>query len=135
MTYRTEKKEELLSFLSNSGGQALTIDEICREILDGDKGKSTVYRLISRLVDDGRVRRISDGKTRRVTYQYIAAGHCAEHLHLKCKECGRLFHLDGAVSKTLEKRILKINGFEIDEGALLYGKCKSCVYTKGGAYQ
>ena len=132
MTYKTAKKEELLSFLSKSGGQAFTVEEICDAILEGGSGKSTVYRLISRLVDGGEVRRIADGKTRRVTYQYIGTGHCSEHLHLKCKECGRLFHLDGEISKTLEKRILKSNGFEIDDGALLYGKCKSCIYTKGG---
>ena len=30
-----------------------------------------------------------DGKTRRVTYQYIKFGGCSEHLHLKCKECGK----------------------------------------------
>lgn len=132
MTYKTAKKEELLSFLSKSGGHAFTVEEICDAILEGGSGKSTVYRLISRLVDGGEVRRIADGKTRRVTYQYIGTGHCSEHLHLKCKECGRLFHLDGEISKTLEKRILKSNGFEIDDGALLYGKCKSCIYTKGG---
>ena len=132
MTYRTEKKEELLSFLSRSGAETFTVDEICDAILENGSGKSTVYRLISKLVDDGSVRRISDGKTRRGTYQYIGSGRCSEHLHLKCKECGKLFHLDGEISKTLEKRILKSNGFAIDDGALLYGKCKSCIYTKGG---
>ena len=131
MIYNTEKRTELLNFLK-SGGQAYTVEEICSLILDGGHGKSTVYRLISKLVDEGIVRRISDGKTRKVTYQYIHSGACAEHLHLKCKECGRLIHLDEHTSHILEKRILKTEGFALDDGALLYGKCRSCIFSEEG---
>ena len=130
MIYNTEKRAELLDFLKFGEGQAFSIEEICAAILKDGRGKSTVYRLISRLVDEGAVRRIADGKTRHVTYQYIHFGHCAEHLHLKCKECGRLIHLDGELSCALEKRILKTEGFVLDGGALLYGKCESCIYGK-----
>ena len=129
MTYNTEKRTELLNFLKSLGGQALTADEICNGILKDGRGRSTVYRLISRLVDEGSLRRISDGRTRRVTYQYIYSGSCAEHLHLKCKTCGRLIHLDDVTSHILEKRIMKSEGFVLDEGALLYGKCESCVFA------
>ena len=132
MIYNTEKRTELLDFLKQGDGKAFTIEEICAAILQDGKGKSTVYRLISKLVDEGEVRRIADGKTRHVTYQYIHSGHCGEHLHLKCKECGKLIHLDGELSCALERRILKTEGFTLDDGALLYGKCESCVYGKAG---
>ena len=130
MTYNTEKRAKLLSFLSNGGGQAYTARDICSAILKDGRGKSTVYRIISKLVDEGELRRISDGKTRRVTYQLIHTGHCSEHLHLKCKECGRLIHLDDETSHMLENRIKSANGFALDDGALLYGKCESCIYEK-----
>ena len=132
MIYNTEKRTELLDFLKQGKGQAFSIEEICQAILKDGRGKSTVYRLISKLVDEGEVRRIADGKTRHVTYQYIHSGHCAEHLHLKCKECGRLIHLDGELSFTLERRILKTEGFILDGGALLYGRCEKCIYGVGG---
>ena len=126
MTYNTEKRTELLNYLKSCNGRAMTVDEICGAILTDGRGRSTVYRLISRLVDEGSLRRISDGKTRRVTYQYIYSGSCAEHLHLKCKECGMLIHLDDVTSHILEKRIMKREGFMLDEGALLYGICERC---------
>ena len=129
MTYNTEKRTELLNYLKSCNGRAMTVDEICGTILKDGRGRSTVYRLISRLVDEGSLRRISDGKTRRVTYQYIYSGSCAEHLHLKCKECGMLIHLDDVTSHILEKRIMKSEGFALDEGALLYGICESCAST------
>ena len=119
----------IINFLKSGGGQAYTVEEICKAILNGDGGKSTVYRIISRLVDDGILRRISDGKTRHVTYQYIRVGSCAEHLHLKCKDCGRLIHLDDVTSHILEKRIFNTEGFALDEGALIYGHCDRCIYA------
>ena len=130
MTYNTEKRTELLNYLKNCNGRAMTVDEICEAILKDGKGRSTVYRLISRLVDEGSLRRISDGKTRRVTYQYIYSGSCAEHLHLKCKSCGTLIHLDDVTSHILEKRIMKSEGFTLDEGALLYGICERCASAR-----
>lgn len=126
MIYNTEKRTKLLDFLKRNSGQAFSAEQICNGILDGGSGKSTVYRLISQLVDDGCVRRISDAKTRSVTYQYIGMGRCREHLHLKCKDCGILIHLDDVTSHILEKRILKSEGFTLDEGALIYGRCEAC---------
>ena len=126
MIYNTEKRAKLIEFFKKNIGQALTAEEICNGILDGEHGKSTVYRLISKLVDDGSVRRISDAKTRKVTYQYIVDGGCSEHLHLKCKDCGILIHLDEVTSHILETRILKSEGFTLDGGALIYGRCEEC---------
>lgn len=133
MTYNTEKKAEILELFSKGGGQAFSAEEICSAILNDGRGKSTVYRIISKLVDQGILRRISDGKTRHITYQYINTGGCSEHLHLKCNVCGKLIHLDEETSHTLGVSILKTEGFTIDEGALLYGRCESCGFQRGGA--
>ena len=126
MTYNTEKRKELLSFLSAHHDKSYTIDEICDCILTGGSGKSTVYRQISKLVECGSVRKISDEKTRHVTYQYVGDEHCAFHLHLKCKECGTLIHLDSATSNLLEEKIKDIKGFAIEVGSLIYGVCENC---------
>ena len=131
MTYNTEKRNKILNFFKRDL-LPHSIEEIATAILKDGKGKSTVYRLISKLVDEGVVQRITDPKSRRVTYQYIGRGECHEHLHLKCKECGKLIHLDEDTSESLEKRIKKIAGFEIDDGALLFGRCESCHLADSG---
>jgi Fur family ferric uptake transcriptional regulator len=128
MTYNTEKRAEILSFLGSCRGEAVTIDSICNSILKDGKGKSTVYRLISKLVDEGAVRKISDARTRHVTYQYINGGSCAEHLHLKCTVCGRLLHLDDETTHLLENKIFNSRGFRVDDSSLLYGRCGDCIY-------
>ncbi|MBO7304230.1 MAG: transcriptional repressor [Clostridia bacterium] len=131
MTYNTEKRTEILNFFSEARSVSHSAEEICRAILTDGRGKSTVYRIISKLVDEGVINRITDQKTRRVTYQYMNKGACHEHLHLKCKECGKLIHLDDKISEVLEKRIKSLAGFEVDDGAMLYGKCEVCRFSCG----
>ena len=133
MTYNTDRRGEIISLLSSESDKAFTTEEICKRIIT-EGGKSTVYRIISDLTAKGIIKKLSDPNTRHVRYQYLGKRSCAEHLHLKCKECGKLIHLDGITSHILEKRILKSEGFALDEGALLYGRCESCIYSvKGGA--
>ena len=132
MIYNTEKRTLLVDFLKQNSNQTFTAEEICHKVLGSEGGKSTVYRLIAKLVDDGILQRISDGKTRKVTYQYIGNGSCSEHLHLKCKDCGILIHLDDVTSHILEKRIYKTEGFTLDSGALIYGRCEACADSRGG---
>lgn len=134
MTYNTEKRKEICRFLSENEGQAYSAEEICKTILEDGKGKSTVYRILSKLVDEGVIRRITDVNSRRVTYQNSCTGHCASHLHLKCKGCGKLIHLNDETSKLLENRILGSEGFALDSGALLYGRCESCIYPEKRGY-
>ena len=126
MGYTTGKRERIIDFMSRNKDRAFALEEICDATTDGGKGKSTVYRLVSELVGEGRLTRLSDGRTRHCTYQYVGTEACHGHLHLKCKGCGRLVHLDEKVSEKLEATVLKAGGFLIDEGALLFGKCEKC---------
>lgn len=126
MTYNTEKRTAVISFLEENRARAFTIDEIAASLSPDGSGKSTYYRLISKLVDEGSVRRIGDEKTRHATYQYLGGEKCAEHLHLKCKECGKLIHLDHGTTHYIESKIMSAGGFLIDEGAIIFGKCTSC---------
>ena len=132
MKYNTDKKNEIIAFFERNGEDTFTIEELCSLILKDGQGKSTVYRIISGLVDEGTLRRIADVKTRRVSYQYIHKKECHEHLHLKCKDCGRLIHLDESISKTLGTKIFDSKGFVLDEGTLLYGRCEGCIKDTEG---
>ena len=131
MIYNTEKRAELLDFLRHGDGRAFTVEEICAAILQDGKGKSTVYRLVSERVSNGCVRRLSDGKTRHCTYQYVGGEHCHKHMHLKCNGCGKLIHLDENTTRAFEKRILTLDGFSIEEGSFIYGTCRECTEVIG----
>ena len=130
MRYTTGKRERIIDFMSLNSDKSYTLEEICGALTDEGKGKSTVYRLVSELVGEGKITRISDGRTRHCTYQYVGGDMCHTHLHLKCKGCGRLMHLDRDVSEKFEKAVKTVGGFLIDDGAFLFGTCKECAEVK-----
>lgn len=132
MTYRTEKRSDITALLKASPDRAFTVDEIARAVCPDGSARSTVYRIVSKMVCEGTLRKITDEHSRHTTYQYLGGCGCDEHLHLKCKECGRLIHLDHETSHLLEERIMANGHFAIDEGALLFGRCEGCL-DKGGA--
>ena len=129
MKYETGKKEAIISFLRMGSEHSFTLVEICEAIARDGKGQSTVYRLVSELVREGSVRRISDGKTRHCTYQYVGGAECKSHLHLKCRECGKLIHLGKAISSKLLSEVYSAGGFTVEGGGMLFGKCKECSKT------
>lgn len=131
MTYKTGKREAILDFLSGNSESSFTLLEICSAVASDGHGKSTVYRIVSELLEDGCIKRLSDGKTRHCSYQYIGEEECRGHLHLKCRGCGRLYHLCHEVSDELSKT-LRESGFSLDDGAMLFGKCNSCNETERG---
>ena len=130
MTYNTGKRERILAYLKENKNNSYSLEEIISAVTDGT-GKSTVYRLVSELVGDGDIKRLSDGRTRHCTYQFVGREECHEHLHLKCNGCGRLMHLDDKLSHQLERTVLLAGGFRLEEGTMLFGTCRDCAEVKG----
>lgn len=128
MAYQTEQKEALAQFLKENAHRQFTATELAKELTQvANIGISTVYRLLKTLSEEERVRRFVVGGSRQVYYQYIGGDGCVSHLHLKCTQCGRLFHLDPMVSEFMQKQILASNRFALDEyQTLLFGTCYEC---------
>lgn len=121
--YQTDGKRQLLAFLKAHASTPCTVEEIAAAL---PVGKSTLYRLMSQLVEDGTVRRFVKGNSRRFTYQILGGEDCHQHLHLKCVDCGRMVHLDHDITAFVEER-LKRHHFAADERTtMLFGRCESC---------
>ena len=126
MEYRTRAKESICSYLKENRGKALSLEQICEGLKRFEIGKSTVYRIVSSLVKSGRVKRLSDGVSRHVSYQFIGEGSCRAHMHLKCKDCGAIIHLEQSISRDFLKGLRVLKGFALDEDSLLIGRCVRC---------
>jgi Fur family ferric uptake transcriptional regulator len=129
--YKTEQKRLLLEFLAKNGDRSYTIDEIVDGIYadagESSLGKSTVYRLMTRLVEEKRVQRFAGEKGRSFSYRIIADEHCHNHLHLKCLGCGKILHLDHETSDALLEQVRMLKGFSVsEEQTLLFGSCAEC---------
>ena len=128
--YKTHQKELLLSFLSSHRESLLSVDEIGAELsaaCPDAPGKSTVYRLIGRLYEEGRLRRFERGNSRTFVYQLVEDEECHRHLHLKCTECGRLLHMNHEQSEKILEEILGDSNFAVSqEDTTLFGTCCIC---------
>ena len=128
--YKTHQKELLLRYLYAHRARPMRVEEIAealRKDAPDAPGKSTVYRLIGRLYEEGSVKRFEDAASRAFTYQYAGGEACRSHLHMKCLDCGRLLHMDREQSRRLTGEIFGENGFEVDqEETTLFGHCAEC---------
>ena len=129
--YNTEQKKLLLDFLEKNHDSAYTIEEISTELKakGASVGKSTVYRLMTRLVKEKRVKRQLASGSRKAIYRIVLDEHCHNHLHLQCTECGKVLHLDEKISDELLDTVKKLNAFAIsEEDTVLMGRCATCSY-------
>ena len=124
--YQTEQKKLLLAYLSRHAEEAFSAGELARTLGDCGVGKSTVYRLIAQLTDEGILRRFSR-EGGGISYQYIGGDACGAPLHLRCTACGRVIHLEGGAAAPLGTLLEKEYGFRLNEGrTVLLGLCADC---------
>ncbi len=91
-------------------------------------GKSTIYRHLDKLIEDGEVRKFVDEKSKSATFQYVGKEHnCHDHLHLKCYCCGELYHLKCAHMGEVIEHLWQHHNFKIDNSkTVLLGICTDC---------
>jgi len=128
--YNTAGKKALIEYMAKNANRQFTVDELYSALLASGApvGKSSLYRLLERLVSDGAVRKFKESEQSSAAFQYIGSDEgCSRHLHLKCAECGKLVHLECPNSIELIDHIYAEHGFYVDsKKSVLYGKCKDC---------
>ncbi len=130
--YQTEQKRILLAYMKAHSDRAFTVEELCEQMkkepdLTAVPGKSTVYRVMPELVEEGQVKRFVKENSRKFLYQMMCGEHCAQHLHMKCSVCGKLYHMEDEESEALLLQVMKKHHFHVDEGkTVLFGQCEDC---------
>lgn len=124
--YHTQQRKMLIDFLQKNREKSFTIEEIINSIGESGISQSTAYRLITKLVEDGIVRRSAGNTGRSFVYQYINNEKCEGHLHMKCTGCGKVYHLDSGITSIIQNDIRSSANFEIDSHTVLLGKCNTC---------
>ena len=119
-TYTTVARTELLELLRDRADRTVTAAELAEALA---VNKTTVYRNLDRLAEEGAVMCYGDR-----TYQYVGEkADCHGHLHLKCARCGRVYHLDCGFMDEIRRHIAHSHAFTLQcEGSVLYGVCENC---------
>ena len=128
--HRTRAQEELLAYLQSTPGVHHSAAEL-KEHFENEGsaiGTATIYRQLERFVDEGRVKKyiIGPGESACYAFENEAQG-CSSHFHCKCRQCGRLIHLDCDELREIQAHLLEHHGFEWDAGkTVFYGLCRQC---------
>ena len=98
---------------------------------------TTVYRYLDKLAGEQRIMKYVADKGEKAVFQYVDEGrHCREHLHLKCVQCGRIYHLDCHFMDEVRAHLMAEHGFTLQcEGSVLYGLCRRCAQQNEQAEQ
>ena len=123
----TKQRRTLISYLSLHADEKLSARQIEAELSGEGISISAVYRNLSELEKEGKVRRVNQSGSREVLYQYTDSAHCKECLHLSCEKCGKTYHMNIPGMEMLIENLASSDEFAIDrKNTVLYGVCKSC---------
>ncbi len=109
-----------------------------REVYDYLKGeiagvnRTTVYRNLERLSEQGELVRYKEPNQKAWYYQYSDEhSHCDRHIHARCSECGKIFHLENAFVEEFEEKIHRVYGLNVNPSeTMIIGKCEDCGKTE-----
>lgn len=127
MNYTTKHINEVISFFSEHKDSSFTVDKISEEIKDIPQ--STTYRILNRLVEEGRIEKVSTA-TRRVEYRYTDPERCPHHLHLHCQKCGRVMHLEEDKSREILSILESASSFHAIPSSMVEGICNECMESE-----
>ncbi|MCL2124752.1 MAG: transcriptional repressor [Oscillospiraceae bacterium] len=128
--YNTRQRDAILEYITSIKDAHVTAAQIVEYFASENKpiGRTTIYRHLDKLVDDGKLRRyVTDGIS-GACYQHAAdLETCHVHMHLKCEDCGELQHLDCEALDDIRDHFLAKHSFTVNAmKTVLYGKCANC---------
>ncbi len=123
----TPQREMIVETLAHCEDH-MTAEEIFASIQIRSKALNlaTVYRTLDLLVDVGIVSRADLGNGK---IMYTSDQH-GPHLHLVCRQCGKVVGADSALLASIEGQLLAGYGFTADlQHLCINGLCKTCQIT------
>ena len=125
--YNTKQRNVLLNFFKSNPDKCYTAKELIKNPMI-NLGEATIYRCLLKFVNDKTLKKYISDTGESALYQYNnLQKNCHSHFHLKCTNCGTLFHMDCHLMDDMKKHIEQKHLFTIDNSqTTLYGTCKNC---------
>ena len=76
MEYKTKQREILMQFFAENEDKAFSAEQISKSLAGVGISQSAVYRNLSSLEKDGKVRKIAKAGRREAYYQYVDLDDC-----------------------------------------------------------
>lgn len=128
--YKTKARNMIVDYLKANADKRFTAGDIVKALSESGAtiDRSTIYRNIDRLCEDGKLVRYKENDVNGACFQYSEGhGSCHQHMHAQCANCGKIYHLDNEIFAGAEEKLKEEYGLEIDFGkTVIIGKCEDC---------
>lgn len=129
-TYHSRYRDWILNYFETHENKRISAGDIYRAQNAAGLGanKATVYRNLDRLCAEGRITFYRHRDSDEKYYQLCREDHsCESHLHVYCKDCGAVIHLDCAFMDEIRDHLQKDHGYLLDcNASSLVGLCPEC---------
>ncbi|MEE8194574.1 MAG: transcriptional repressor [Dehalococcoidales bacterium] len=123
MSRKTKQKVAILRVLKATKRHptaSWVYEQVRQEISNISLG--TVYRDLKSLIKEGEISELGPAGA-----QSRFDGTAENHYHFRCRQCSRIFDVNGPVGRDLDKRLAQKTGFEVSYHRLdFFGLCKDC---------
>lgn len=128
--YKTANRTKILAYLVEHKERAVTVADILASLQSegAQVNQSTIYRYLNQLCEEKTVMKFVARKGEKATFQYTETGEsCEQHVHMQCRRCGVMIHLDCEFMSVIREHMKSAYGFLVEgQGSILYGLCKDC---------
>lgn len=129
-SYNTKQKTAIMQCIKKAEDKHFTVDSLCEMLANCGEtaGRTTVYRFVEKLSDEGVLQKFVMPSGESACYQYVGEHNdCHEHFHLKCEKCGSLIHMECDEFESLGTHIKNHHGFSMNPlKTVIYGICERC---------
>ena len=133
-TYHTKTKELIIEYIKANKERRFRAGEIYYYLkgMGKEVNLTTIYRNLDRMEEENILMKYKTAENDSATYQYVEPhGNCHEHLHLQCKNCGKIIHLEGELMEQIKEFLHTDHGFVLDcPGSSLVGLCGDCKHKR-----
>lgn len=128
--YSTDQRKKILNFFSIHPHELFSAKQLFEVLDDRHISISTIYRNLSELEKSGQISRCNKSGTREAFFKFTDLDSCKECIHLSCKKCGKVFHMDKAATDDLIVKTAENEKFLIEQSdSVLYGVCGNCQHS------
>ena len=128
--YKTKQRDFLLKFFEGVQGH-VTAADVCKYVEQNGApiGKSTVYRQLESLVDEGVLNKYTIDLNSPACFEFVGDVHHEDHVcfHCKCEKCGKLIHMHCDELEEIGAHLMEEHKFKLDPlRTVFYGVCEEC---------
>ena len=128
--YSTKVNEKILEYIKLQKENSFDTKSVYNYIItqDIDVNLTTIYRNLERMAQKNILVKFKSANSSACLYRVVdVKSNCHRHLHMQCRLCKKIYHLEGEFMNNIDNYIKNQFNFNIEcEDSLLIGVCYEC---------